>query len=393
MSLLKSIFKSKNRRKQEKMDTIAATYAPIMKDSKSRLFTKNYVANQCEQIGNAVAELEEARSEYEIATNYLNDMQILDDLPASAKSRIEEIANNILMTQKARESSITSTRKISDAQFVDFERRKEDIPAAIRRLKENEEYQSKLKRDLDILEGEKTGWIQEKKHLEQELLWIKKLAIMLFVFFGAGIVTLFSIQILGGKDLSTGFMIAIAAIGIGGIALLIRKQNDEHLIMQSVTNRNFAITLQNKIKLKYVSITNAVDYVKEHYHVKNAYDFRFQWEQYLEAVKEKERIERNDEDLIFFYNQLRRALAPFELYDSKIWETQVHALIDPKEMVEIRHELLVRRQKIRERIELQYRQLENSRDDFTSVLNQKQGFESEFSRIIEMIDRILKQQS
>ena len=245
----------------------------------------------------------------------------------------------------------------------------------------------------DILEGEKTGWIQEKKHLEQELLWIKKLAIMLFVFFGAGIVTLFSIQILGGKDLSTGFMIAIAAIGIGGIALLIRKQNDEHLIMQSVTNRNFAITLQNKIKLKYVSITNAVDYVKEHYHVKNAYDFRFQWEQYLEAVKEKERIERNDEDLIFFYNQLRRALAPFELYDSKIWETQVHALIDPKEMVEIRHELLVRRQKIRERIELQYRQLENSRDDFTSVLNQKQGFESEFSRIIEMIDRILKQQS
>lgn len=393
MSLLKSIFKSKNRRKQEKMDTIAATYAPIMKDSKSRLFTKDYVANQCEQIGNAVAELEEARSEYEIATNYLNDMQILDDLPASAKSRIEEIANNILMTQKARESSITSTRKISDAQFVDFERRKEDIPAAIRRLKENEEYQSKLKRDLDILEGEKTGWIQEKKHLEQELLWIKKLAIMLFVFFGAGIVTLFSIQILGGKDLSTGFMIAIAAIGIGGIALLIRKQNDEHLIMQSVTNRNFAITLQNKIKLKYVSITNAVDYVKEHYHVKNAYDFRFQWEQYLEAVKEKERIERNDEDLIFFYNQLRRALAPFELYDSKIWETQVHALIDPKEMVEIRHELLVRRQKIRERIELQYRQLENSRDDFTSVLNQKQGFESEFSRIIEMIDRILKHQS
>lgn len=393
MSLLKSIFKSKNRRKQEKMDTIAATYAPIMKDSKSRLFTKDYVANQCEQIGNAVAELEEARSEYEIATNYLNDMQILDDLPASAKSRIEEIANNILMTQKARESSITSTRKISDAQFVDFERRKEDIPAAIRRLKENEEYQSKLKRDLDILEGEKTGWIQEKKHLEQELLWIKKLAIMLFVFFGAGIVTLFSIQILGGKDLSTGFMIAIAAIGIGGIALLIRKQNDEHLIMQSVTNRNFAITLQNKIKLKYVSITNAVDYVKEHYHVKNAYDFRFQWEQYLEAVKEKERIERNDEDLIFFYNQLRRALAPFELYDSKIWETQVHALIDPKEMVDIRHELLVRRQKIRERIELQYRQLENSRDDFTSVLNQKQGFESEFSRIIEMIDRILKQQS
>lgn len=393
MSLLKNIFKSKTKRNQERIDTIAATYAPIIMDSKSRLFTKDYVANQCEQIGNAVAELEEARSEYEITTKYLNDMQILEDLPAATKAKIEEIANNILLTQQTKETSVSTTRKISDAQFVDFERMKDDIPSSIRRLKENEDYQSKLKRDLDILEGEKIGWIQEKKHLEQELVWIKKIAILLFVFFGAGIVTLFTIQFLGGEDLSTGFMIAIAAIGIGGIALLIRKQNDEHLIMQSVTNRNFAITLQNKIKLKYVSITNAVDYVKEHYHVKNAYDFRFQWEQYLDAVKEKERIERSDEDLIFFYNQLRRSLTPFELYDSRIWETQVHALIDPKEMVEIRHELLIRRQKIRERIELQYHQLENSRDDFASVLKQKQGFESEFSRIIEMIDRILKHHS
>ena len=96
---------------------------------------------------------------------------------------------------------------------------------------------------------------------------------------------------------------------------------------------------------------------------------------------------------MFFYNQLRRTLTPYELYDTRIWESQVHALVDPKEMVEIRHELLVRRQKIRERIEFQYRQLENSRDDFVSVLNQKQGFESEFSRIIEMIDRILKHHS
>ena len=174
MSLLKRIFKSKNKRNQEKIDTIAANYAPIMKDSKSRLFTKDYVANQCEQIGNAVAELEEARSEYEITTKYLNDMQILDDLPAEAKFKIEEIANNILLTQKTKETSVSTTRKISDAQFVDFERMKDDIPSAIRRLKENEDYQSKLKRDMDILEGEKIGWIQEKKHLEQELIWIKK---------------------------------------------------------------------------------------------------------------------------------------------------------------------------------------------------------------------------
>lgn len=393
MSLRKNIFKSKKRKDKDKIDKIAVAYAPILKDSQSRLFTKDYVANQCEQIGNAVAELEEARLEYDIATKYLMDMQILDDLSLSEKEKIQDIANNIILTQNNINNAASNTKRISDAQYVDFERMKDEIPTAVRRLKENEEYQSKLKRDLDILEGEKISWLQEKIHLEQELVWIKKIAILLFILFGAGFVTLFGIQILGDRDLSTGFMIVIAAIGIGGIALLIRKQNDENLILQSVTNRNYAISLQNKVKLKYVSITNAVDYAKEHYHVKNAYDFRHQWEQYLETVKEKERIERNNEDLIFFYNQLRRALFPYELYDSRIWETQIHALLDPKEMVEIRHELLVRRQKIRERIELQYRQLESAKYDFESVLNQKQGFESEFTRIIEMIDHILNQKS
>lgn len=391
MSILNKFFSGKKQKKQKKLDLIAASYEPIV--GKSHSYTKEYVASQCEQIGNSVAELEEARSEYDVVTKYLTDMQTIDDLATEERSKLQDVANNILQTQKNRQSSVSSSRKISDAQFIDFERTKDEIPSAIRRLKDNEDYQGKLKRDLDILEGEKAAWIHEKIHLEQELIWIKKLAIALLVLCGAGILSLFFLRFAGGRDNSTGLMIAIAVTGIGSIALLIRKQNDEHLIMQSVTNRNYAISLQNKVKLRYVSITNAVDYAKEHYHVKNAYDFSHQWEQYLEAVKEKERLERNSEDLKFFYGQLHRLLTPLELYDSRIWETQVHALIDPKEMVEIRHNLIVRRQKIRERIEIQYRQLENSRDEITTVICQKQGLEVEFSRIVQMIDQILKQKT
>ena len=41
----------------------------------------------------------------------------------------------------------------------------------------------------------------------------------------------------------------------------------------------------------------------------------------------------------------------YEIRDREIWLSQVLAIIDPREMVEIRHGLNVQRQRLRERIE------------------------------------------
>lgn len=44
-------------------------------------------------------------------------------------------------------------------------------------------------------------------------------------------------------------------------------------------------------------------------------------------------------------------LKKYEIRDREIWLSQVLAIIDPREMVEIRHGLNVQRQRLRERIE------------------------------------------
>ena len=40
-----------------------------------------------------------------------------------------------------------------------------------------------------------------------------------------------------------------------------------------------------------------------------------------------------------------------QLYDSKVWINHANALYDKKEMVEVKHNLLIRRQKLRTRME------------------------------------------
>jgi hypothetical protein len=56
--------------------------------------------------------------------------------------------------------------------------------------------------------------------------------------------------------------------------------------------------------------------------------------------------------LEFFNNELIHELKKHGVVDSEIWIYQPTAILDNKEMVEVRHRLNVRRQKLRDRIEL-----------------------------------------
>lgn len=73
----------------------------------------------------------------------------------------------------------------------------------------------------------------------------------------------------------------------------------------------------------------------------------------MEAKKERDKFERNCDDLDYFQGKMMRMLRDYKLYDAKVWLTQTQALTDKREMVEIKHDLIERRQKLRNRIDYQ----------------------------------------
>lgn len=357
-------------------------------EQRTKKENRHVALEYCQQIMEAVKDMEETKREYRVVTDYLTDIQSIEDLPEEDMKRVQETAQNIQNLSESRDVYRQKIKTISDAQFTQMEQLEEEIPDAIRRLKANEAYQSVVKRDMQYLEGEKHEWYIHQETKEREHKILKRVLYGSMALFAISIVLIIALSKPLHFDMETTlFIAALIAGGVGG-GVLLCMQNAERQIKKSQANMNRAISLLNGIKLKYVNITNAVDYACEKYHVHNSEELNYIWEQYLEAVKEREKYQRTNEDLEYFNSKLIRDLHTYHLYDAKIWIHQTQALLDKKEMVEVKHELLVRRKKLRDRIDIQIKDIQSAKGEIEKLTKDYRQHEKEIREVLDSIDKI-----
>lgn len=349
---------------------------------------KSIATEYCEQIMEAARNLDETKREYKTVTDYLTDIQIIENLPDSEFEKIQETAQNVLNLNKARDAYLNRTKTISDAQFVQMEQLENEMPEIIKRLQENEAYQNVVKRDMQYLEGEKQEWYYYQESLEQEKKVLHRLLYALIGVFAAAVIAIVILGLVMKFDIKMPFVIAALTAGALGGIMVWRYQNDGMELKKAHANINRAIVLMNKVKFKYVNVTNAVDYACEKYHVKNSYELSYIWDQYLEAVKEREKYERTNDDLEYFNDKLVRQLHAYRLYDARIWIYQAKALMDKKEMVEVKHELLVRRQKLRAGMESQAENIRTARKEIENLVKNRPGGSKEIKAILDSVDEM-----
>ncbi len=349
---------------------------------------KNTAMEYCEQILTAAKALEETKRDYKIATEYLTDIQKIEDLPEKEFAEIQEVAQHVVELNRTRDDYLNKSRNISDSQFAQMEQLEEQIPGIIKRLKENETYQTTVKRDMQYLEGEKEEWRYYKDALEQESQVLRKLLYVLAGVFAAAAILIVTLGMVLHFDITLPFLAATLVAAAVGTGMVWRLQNDGVDIKRSQANINRAITLLNKISFKYVNVTNAVDYACEKYHAKNSYELNYIWEQYLEEVREREKYEKTNDELEYFNDKLMMLLHRYRLYDTKIWIHQAQAILDKKEMVEVKHELLVRRQKLRSTMEGQIANIQKAKSDILKIVKERPGDDEEIKNILRSVDEI-----
>lgn len=175
----------------------------------------------CEEIIEAIRELEEAKSEYRIVTDYLM-ISKKSAISQRKHRRICEVAGNVAKLNKARDQYLNTAQKISDAQFVQMQQEEDEIPDAIRRLEANEAYEAAIRRDMNYLEGEKQAWVYCMEEVKEEM---HHLRIFSYVLFGVFIVLMAVILVLQGvKNVDTKLMftLLVSAAAIGGFFLYFR---------------------------------------------------------------------------------------------------------------------------------------------------------------------------
>ena len=106
----------------------------------------------------------------------------------------------------------------------------------------------------------------------------------------------------------------------------------------------------NKVKIKYVNNTSTLEYLYGKYNIKSLRELEFLYDQYRIMVDEVRRFQKSSGDLREYSDSLSKILFAHGVKDPDIWVKQTPALIDPREMVEVKHSLNVRRQKLREQI-------------------------------------------
>ena len=352
---------------------------------------KHYVINLCEQMIDVSRELEEVRAEYDKVTSYLNDIQIIEGLEGTQKEEVLEIAVNVNNLTKVRKEYMNIQQNISDAVFMQMKEAEDVIPDAIRRLKSNEAYLDTIKRDMNYLEAEKVEWSVLRQERKAERKNLKRMAQIMMFLFGGVILALLIVSVIMEWTSVLPIMAVLFLATLCGAYIVLRIQECNRDIKKCDVNQNRAIYLENKVKIKYVNMKNAVDYACQKYHVNNSQELTYNYEQFIEITKEREKLKETNEDLIYYTNKLVRSMLKLNLYDAKIWQDYSYALVNPKEMVELKHDLFVRRQKLRERMEYNMNAIAEMREDarrYCDVMEDKTPQVREILQKIEEISRL-----
>ena len=332
---------------------------------------QQYVADSCEQIVEASHQIEDAKLEYQVVTEYLMDIQKIEEAPKEVKQEMLENARQMLTLMRERNQYQNSELRSTDPKFYGIRRYEDDMLEELKKMREDENYQRIVKNDLNQLETEKKKLLFQKEDILNGQKFLKKMAVSISVLVVSLFIFFLGVSAAFHVDMKIPYImtIAMAAVSAAYIFLESRKNKYQILLVHKKINR--AIGLLNKVKIKYVNNTSVLDYTYSKFNVKSSMELQYLWEQYQKALEEERRYQSNTDRLNYYREALLEQLEGLLVKDVEIWTSQAEALIDSKEMVEIRHSLNVRRQKLRERIEYNTKLQDNAFEEIRMALQKK----------------------
>lgn len=350
-----------------------------LRDDKARV---DYLGRLYEGIQEAKSQCGDIKFEYGQVTSYLKDIQLIDQAPEEEKEKLLTAANLILELTKERQKLQKQEYKFTDAQRRAMENYEDVVGTDIKKLLEYEDFQMKIKNDLRQLTSEKNLLIADKKDIIRRQSLLKTVGKCLTALLIASGAMLAALAICFKVDIGMPFVGTVGAAFV--IAVLILNEARKNRIDMVITEKkcNRAIFLGNKVKIKYVNNVRTLDYMYHKYQVRNATELDFVRSQYMRAKREwarqRESSIRINENNQIVLEELRR----LGVKDCDIWLGQVAALVEPKEMVEVRHDLNVRRQKLRELLDYNTGVMEECLAEMEKIRDSKPEYAIEVERIL-----------
>jgi len=333
----------------DKWDKIVYDRADLkITDRKSR---EEYVRGCLEQIAEASNEVDALQLEYEAVTSSLKDMEEIEALPREEMELLRSYAREIDKLKDEQSDYLKRQIHMNEEKYRKLESMEEEISEGYDKLKEAEDYQKLIKKDLKRLENEKQAYFARRADLRNIIADSKTMLMVCTIALVITVVILLILQY--GLSLNTriGYL-AAALAGAIGITMIFIRHNDSVEELKGV-DRGITrlIQLQNTVKIRYVNNTNLLDYLYIKYQVSSSSELGKDYEQFKEEREERRKYHSAEISLDECETKMLHELRRYQIKDPMIWLHQTEAILDKREMVEIRHKLIIQRQALRRRID------------------------------------------
>lgn len=343
-------------------------YARDEVDFKDEEQRSRYITNCLEQIADASKEMNLLSGEYALVTAYLTDTEELEALPSQEKEELELIAHKLSALEQERQRYYGKKNRMSDSEYYRMRKQENEVEEGISKIKEAENYAVLIKQDLGRLDGERHAYEYRRQELEEMLDNLRGMAIIFLTALGICLIMLLILQFGFNMNTYVGYFIAMLAAALA-ITVLCMKYTDAQKEQKKVKNGiNKLIQLQNKVKIRYVNNSNLLDYLCIKYETDSSAKLQKSWERYQQEKEERKQYAEAEAKTDYYQKQLLKQLSRYRISDPVRWINQVSALIDKREMVEIRHELILRRQALRKQLDYNNDVAETARREIKDVV-------------------------
>lgn len=338
-------------------DGIVASALPEegqIEDDEVRTLSAKDVLRLVKECCDSIVEIDKqnalSKQEYELVTSRLMDIQKIDRIAGEDKESLIEVCKRIIRLTQERNSYKNRSLTITDSQIRRFDRYEDSLDVEIKKMYDAETYQKAIDSDMAYLQEEKKILHQEQKEIvarQNSLKGMAKILIILIIsLFALFVAIYYALDV----DMTYPYLCTILLAAISSTAIFVEANRNRHGMALVGRKINKAIGLHNRVKIKYINNQNMLDYNREKFNVKNAADFEKQWIEYRRAKDYERKFQENTEQLNKRQELLLLILRSREVAEPDLWLSQTLAIVDPREMVEIRHALNVQRGKLRETI-------------------------------------------
>ncbi len=325
----------------------------------------------------------ETRFEYEAVIKHLADLQRLGSLSERERSNVMDTARTIVNLEIQRESYQKGERKISSERYHAMEMYADEIPGQLRTMEERERYLMLVNNDMRQLEGEKGSIKYEKEQAAAKKVFLTKFTYAAIIIVLTLFIVFFVLADRTGKSMTICFLVtgAIASIYAAYYAITIKKCSDEMRKSDLMLNR--AVELSNKVKIKYVNTTNALDYSYEKYKCNSHQELAYIWEQYVLEKEEEKKYLKNSQLLTAYQDSLQEQLEGYGFELPDVWIHQAETLLNSGELADLKDVLESRRRKLKAQLDYSVRQKENIMSELGSMKAKYPKYDGLLQRIID----------